>query len=184
MGGSFFAPLINRQFIVSHSGLTLKCHLALPDLFSTNPRLVPPQHIKAWKYFFHYLRSRCDDGNMTRCLHQISYHCITVLQGTDACSCLCSHSASAHRGGRHGSAGVAAVLASGEEVRGAALVGADGVRSRVGAHLGLSPPNYAGYSAYRCNEQTNKQISPPPSRPTHTHTVSTAANARMHSTFF
>ena len=75
------------------------------------------------------------------------------LQGTDACSCLFSHSAWDSQRRRHGSAGVAAVLASGEEVRGATLVGADGVRSRVGAHLGLSPPNYAGYSAYRCKEQ-------------------------------
>ena len=40
-------------------------------------------------------------------------------------------------------------LESGELLRGPVLVGADGVRSRVAAALGLREPNYAGYIAYR-----------------------------------
>jgi len=40
-------------------------------------------------------------------------------------------------------------LDSGETLRGALVVGADGARSRVAAQLGVRPPNYAGYSAYR-----------------------------------
>mmetsp|Transcript_4027 Transcript_4027/g.11681 ORF Transcript_4027/g.11681 Transcript_4027/m.11681 type:complete len:463 (+) Transcript_4027:130-1518(+) len=48
------------------------------------------------------------------------------------------------------SGAVEAEVATGRaDGRGAVVVGADGVRSRVGAHLGLSMPNYAGYSAYR-----------------------------------
>lgn len=40
-------------------------------------------------------------------------------------------------------------LESGEQLRAPILVGADGVRSRVAANLGLKEPNYAGYIAYR-----------------------------------
>ena len=46
-------------------------------------------------------------------------------------------------------AGVSVSLESGELLRGPVLVGADGVRSRVAAALGLREPNYAGYIAYR-----------------------------------
>lgn len=46
-------------------------------------------------------------------------------------------------------AGATVTLSSGEEIRGAVVVGADGVRSAVGASMGCQPPNYAGYSAYR-----------------------------------
>ncbi len=46
-------------------------------------------------------------------------------------------------------AGVSVSLESGEQVRAPILVGADGVRSRVAAHLGLKEPNYSGYIAYR-----------------------------------
>ncbi|CAK0760239.1 hypothetical protein CVIRNUC_002755 [Coccomyxa viridis] len=45
--------------------------------------------------------------------------------------------------------GVSVSLESGELLRGPVLVGADGVRSRVAAALGLREPNYAGYIAYR-----------------------------------
>ncbi len=47
-------------------------------------------------------------------------------------------------------AGVSVSLESGEQLRAPILVGADGVRSRVAANLGLKEPNYAGYIAYRC----------------------------------
>ena len=40
-------------------------------------------------------------------------------------------------------------LENGEQLRAPILVGADGVRSRVAAHLGLKQPNYSGYIAYR-----------------------------------
>ena len=46
-------------------------------------------------------------------------------------------------------AGVDVILENGEQLRAPILVGADGVRSRVAAHLGLKDPNYAGYIAYR-----------------------------------
>ena len=46
-------------------------------------------------------------------------------------------------------AGVSVSLESGELLRSPVLVGADGVRSRVAAALGLREPNYAGYIAYR-----------------------------------
>lgn len=40
-------------------------------------------------------------------------------------------------------------LQNGEEMRCRAVVGADGVGSRVAAAIGVPPPNFAGYSAYR-----------------------------------
>ena len=46
-------------------------------------------------------------------------------------------------------AGVSVSLESGELLRGPVLIGADGVRSRVAAALGLREPNYADYIAYR-----------------------------------
>ncbi|CAL5223561.1 g6095 [Coccomyxa viridis] len=45
--------------------------------------------------------------------------------------------------------GVSVSLENGEQLRAPILVGADGVRSRVAAHLGLKQPNYSGYIAYR-----------------------------------
>jgi 2-polyprenyl-6-methoxyphenol hydroxylase-like FAD-dependent oxidoreductase len=46
-------------------------------------------------------------------------------------------------------AGVTATLRSGEEERGAALVGADGIRSAVRANLLGDAPRYAGYAGWR-----------------------------------
>ena len=40
-------------------------------------------------------------------------------------------------------------LQNGEEMRCRAVVGADGVGSQVAAAIGVPPPNFAGYSAYR-----------------------------------
>jgi 2-polyprenyl-6-methoxyphenol hydroxylase-like FAD-dependent oxidoreductase len=60
-----------------------------------------------------------------------------------------------HRGMRltgveQDSAGVRACFADGQEVRGAVLIGADGIRSTVRAGLwGDTPPRYAGYTAWR-----------------------------------
>lgn len=47
-------------------------------------------------------------------------------------------------------AGVVVEVAGGQRIRARALVGADGALSAVGKYLGLSPPSYSGYSAYRC----------------------------------
>ena len=41
------------------------------------------------------------------------------------------------------------VLEDGHEVRAPLVIGADGVRSRVAAQLGLPRAKYAGYIAYR-----------------------------------
>ena len=49
-------------------------------------------------------------------------------------------------------------LESGELLRGPVLVGADGVRSRVAAALGLREPNYAGYIAYRSAHRFLQQL--------------------------
>lgn len=54
--------------------------------------------------------------------------------------------------------GAVATLSTGEEIRGAVVVGADGVRSAVGASLGNRPPNYAGYSAYRGLATFNEEL--------------------------
>ena len=45
--------------------------------------------------------------------------------------------------------GATVTLEGGQEVRAPLVIGADGVRSRIAAQLGLRSANYAGYIAYR-----------------------------------
>ena len=50
---------------------------------------------------------------------------------------------------RWGIAGALVTLEDGRRMRFRAVLGTDGIRSRVAASLGMSTPNYAGYAAYR-----------------------------------
>jgi 2-polyprenyl-6-methoxyphenol hydroxylase-like FAD-dependent oxidoreductase len=62
----------------------------------------------------------------------------------------CVHLGRACVGIEEGTAGVTARFADGSQARGPAVIGADGLRSVVRAHLhGDTPPRYSGYTAWR-----------------------------------